>query len=214
MADNPIENYAAKTDPDNLDVYAIIDDPDGTPTTEKITHRNVQKVVLTKDEWIYPHDMIPFVTNGAALGAVRDLSTNVALRTMDFAAAADDSVSFISHPPEEWDALTVTFSLVWTNQSGIAAELMDFDLSGRSFADADALDQAMGTVQLVTDTWSAQDDNQKTPFSPAITLAGSPANGTTNIFKLTMDTGTSTLTGNCEIIALILRYGTVNQGST
>jgi len=214
MADNPIENFAENTTPNNADVYAIVDDPSGSPATQKITHRNLQQVVLTKDDWIYPHDMIPFVTDGASLGAVRDLGTNVALRTMDFADAADDSISFVWHPPEEWDALTVTFALVWTNQSGMAAEVIDFDLSGRSYADSDALNQAPGSAQIAADTFTAQDDYQKTAFSPAITLAGTPLNGQANIFKLTMDTTTSTLTGNCEIIALILRYGTVNQGST
>jgi len=197
--------------PVNADEYHIVEV--SGPTSKKVTHRNKEKVVLTKDQWIYPEDMVPFVTDGA-VSAIRDLGTNVALETMNFAAAADDSISFVWHPPEKWDALTVTFALVWTNESGIAAETIDFDLSARSYADSDALNQAPGTAQNVTDIWLAQDDTHITSFSSAITIAGTPLQAQPNIFKLTRDTAADDLTGTADIIALILRYGTVDNSST
>jgi len=180
----------------------------------KITHRNVHKVVLTKDQWIYPQHMIPTTTAGATLNN-RELPTNdIQIQTMDFATTPDQNVTFLWHPPEEWDALTVQAALVWTDVAGLTTEFIDFDLSGRSYAEDDAIDQAPGTAQAITDTWIAQNDIHISAFCSAITLAGTPLQGQPNIFKLTRDTVADDLTGACEVLALILRYGTVNQGTT
>lgn len=214
MADSAIESLTALTDPDNSDVYAIVDDPSGTPTTKKITHRNIHKVVLTKDEWVTAEKFIPTTTAGATI-ADRELPTNdIQIKYAAFDTATDENITFLWHPPEEWDASTVTFALVWTNQTGASAQTIDFDLAGRSYADNDAIDQAPGTAQNTTDTWIAQNDIHISDFSSAITLAGTPLQGQPNIFKLTRDTTADDMTGDAEILAVILRYGIVNSGST
>jgi hypothetical protein len=220
MADNPIENFAANTTPDNADVYAIVNDPGGSPATQKITHRNLQKVVLTKDDWIWADRFEAPPTAPAAITTVSySVTGNVVFRAASFddgGAVSDENIAFWWHPPELWDGSTVDFALVWGNQAGLTTEVIDFDLAGHAYADNDALDVAIGgTPQNVTDTWTAQDDYQKTPFSASsVTLGGTPANGNGVYFLLTMDTTASTLTGDCEVLAVIIRYGITDNGST
>ena len=50
-------------------------------------------------------------------------------------------------------------------------------LSGRSLANDDAIDQAMGTAVGVSDTWIADGDIHISAWSADVTLAGSPAGG-------------------------------------
>lgn len=214
MADTKISALVELTTPDVADRMAIVDDPTGTPETKYITTRNLFKTVLTKDEWIWAKDFIATTTAGAAI-ADRELATNdIMTKTAAFDNATDENIVFWWHPPETWDASTVTFALVWTNQSGAAAQTIDFDLAGRSLADDDAIDQALGTAQNITDGWIAQNDIHISSFSNAITLAGTPANTQPNVFKLTRDTTADDLTGDAEVLAIILRYGTTDQGSS
>jgi hypothetical protein len=138
---------------------------------------------------------------------------NVAVKTADFDTTTAENIGFWWHPPETWDGGTVTFALVWTNASGLAAETIDFDLAGVSYADNDALDLAVGTPQNVTDIFNAQSDNHITSFSSAITLAGPPVDEQPNYFLLTRDTASDNLTGDCQVIAVILRYGTTDQAT-
>lgn len=208
MANSAIENLTELTSPDTggADVLAIVDDPAGTPVTKKITSRNLLKATITRDVWIGADRFIQTTTNGAPI-ADRELVTNdVMVKTASFDTTTSESVQFWHTFEENWDAGTVQFKLVWTNQSGGAAETIDFDLAGRSYANDDAIDQAMGTAQNVTDTWIAQNDMHYTGFSSAITLGGTPADGQPNVFKLSRDTASDDLTGDAEVLGVILRY--------
>lgn len=159
--------------------------------------------------------MTPTTTNGATIGD-RELPTNdIQIAFASFANTPDQFVSFMDSPPETWDGLTVVFAVVWTNPSGLITETIEFDLEGHSYADLDLIDVAPGgTPKAVTQIWAAQNDIRVTPFSTAVTLGGTPVNGQPNIYKLKRDTVADNMTGPCEVLALILRYGIVDQGST
>lgn len=215
MADTAIEDLTELTSPDTGggDVLPIVDDPSGSPVTKYITSRNLMKASLTFEQWIFAKDFISRTTNGAAI-ADRELATNdIMIKTAAFDTTTSEGIGFWWHPKHTWDASTVTFAVAWTNASGGAAETIDFDLAGRSYADDDAIDQALGTAQNVTDTWTAQNDYQISAFSSAITLAGTPADGQANYFQLSRDTAADNLTGDAEIIAVILRYGITDIGA-
>lgn len=219
MADTKISALTELTSPDTGggDRMPIVDDPTGTPVTKYITTRNLFKSTLTKDKWIYAHEFVTTPTKPAALNTATYSATgNVAVKTADFddgVGVTFETTGFWWHPPETWDAGTVSFAVVWTNAGGAAAETIDFDLAGYSYADNDALDLASGTAQNATDIWNAQNDVHISAFSSAITLGGTPAQGQPNYFVLTRDTATDTLTGDCQVIAVILRYGTTDQGT-
>lgn len=215
MANTAIENLTELSAPDNADRLAIVDDPTGAPVTKYITLRNLFKVILTLDDYIWAKDFIPRTINGAPV-TDRELPTNdVMIKTANFDSATSEGIGFWWHTAYHWDEGVFNFNLIWTNQSGIAAETIDFDLAGRAYTDDDAIDQALGTAQNVTDTFLAQNDiHIADSFSSDITVAGTPAHGQPIYFQLSRDVASDDLTGDAEILAVILRYTIDDVGST
>ena len=62
MADSKIENLTANTTPVSTDILAMVDDPGGSPTTQKITYANAFKVIND-----FTADATPDVTNDVAV---------------------------------------------------------------------------------------------------------------------------------------------------
>ena len=217
MADTKISALTELTSPDTggADRMAIVDDPTGSAVTKYITSRNLLKATITRDMYIPASRFISTTTNGAAI-ADRELVTNdVMIKTAAFDTATSESIQFWHRFEENWNAGTVTFSLDWTNQAGLAAETIDFDLAGHSYADSDAIDVAVGgTPANVTDIFLAQDDLGKTVFSTAVTLGGTPADGQANVFKLSRDIASDNMTGDVEIIGITIRYTVLDVASS
>ena len=168
----------------------------------------------TEEIWIPAGSFTSSTTNGAQITS-RETSSN----TVNYTYAALDtttseSVWFTWTPPANWNAGTIRFKLYWTNTAGLTTETIDFDLAAVAFANDDAIDTAVGTAQNVTDTWLAQGDMHITAFSSAITIAGSPAAGEEVHFKLSRDVASDNLTGDCDVIGLILEYTVNDIGTT
>lgn len=168
----------------------------------------------TQEIWIGAEAMISTSTNGAEF-ASRELATNdVMISAMKFDASTSESAQFTWTPPANWNAGTIRFKAYWTNAAGLTTETIDFDLAAVAFANDDPLDTAFGTAQNVTDTWIAQDDLHVSGYSSAITISGSPAAGEMIVFKLSRDTASDDLTGDAEIIGVMLEYTVNDIGTT
>jgi len=136
------------------------------------------------------------------------------LKTADFDTTTSESVQFWHTFEEGWNAGTITFKVMWTAAGGSAAETIDFDLAGRSYANSDVIDQAMGTAQNNTDALITTNDiHIPDSFSSAITIGGTPADAQPNVFKLSRDISDN-LAADAKIIGIIIRYTTTDQGST
>lgn len=215
MANTEVTSLGALTLPDTggADILYIVDDPGGTPISKKITTRNVLKATITRDIWVGAERFISTTTNGAAI-ADRELVTNdVMTKTAAFDTTTSESVQFWHTFEENWNAGTVTFKAVTTNQSGTSAQTLKLDLAGRSYADSDVIDQAMGTLKQVTDTFTTQNDINISPFSTAITIGGTPADGQPNVFKLSRDIS-DTITGDVEVLGIVIRYTVTDLASS
>jgi hypothetical protein len=81
-------------------------------------------------------------------------------------------------------------------------------LQGRSFANDDAIDQAWGSAQTVTDTLTATGDVCVTTESNAITLAGTPTAGEFVILRAyrDADSGSDTLAADANLIGIKVYY--------
>ena len=80
--------------------------------------------------------------------------------------------------PSTWDAGTITATHFWTAATGAsAADTVEWETAARAYANDDAIDQAAGTAQVISDAVLAVGDMHITSASPAITIGGSPVTG-------------------------------------
>jgi len=127
MANSTIENLSELTIPDTggADRLVIVDDPAGSPVTKYITTRNVLRATITRDIYIDASRFISVTTNGAAINELELTTNDIMLKTADFDASTSEKIQFWHKFEEKWNAGTVTFSLDWTNASGLTTETID-----------------------------------------------------------------------------------------
>jgi hypothetical protein len=149
----------------------------------------------------------PSTTNGCAAAAQTEHATNdVDLVTLDFDAASDEFAQFTTWMPDDWNGGTVTAKVAWTAASSSGDVI--WGVQGRAYADDDAIDQAWGTAQTVTDTLTAVGDMCITDATSAITLAGSPAGGQIVQWRVyrDADAGGDTLAADARLVAVKITY--------
>ena len=146
-------------------------------------------------------------TSGCASIATTEAGTNdIDYQTLDFDTGSDENAFVNFKMPASWDAGVIQFKYVWTTASGGAAETVTFELSGRSFADNDAIDQAVGTAVEVADTWIADGDIHESAWSGNVTLAGTPVAGEWVHLEIMRDTSEDDLGGDAQLIEVQIRY--------
>ena len=97
--------------------------------------------------------MWPSTTAGCASNAKSELATNdINIYTLDFDATTQEYAEVSLAMPSEWDGGTVTAVFYWTHPSTTTNFGVVWNLAGRSYANDDALDQALGTAQQIADT--------------------------------------------------------------
>ena len=156
--------------------------------------------------WIPAAQWIPRTTTGCGIDS-RELSTNkINTDELLFDPATAEYAQVAIVMPSNWNAGTVTAKFHWTASTGSGAVV--WGLSGRAYADNNALDQATGTAQTVTDTLLTVDYEHISSATSAITLAGSPATGQLVIFQLYRDAtnGSDTLGSDARFLGLEISY--------
>lgn len=166
--------------------------------------------VAGSDPWrtitLMPGLLKPTTTAGCASQAKVEAGTNdIDYDVLDFDASTDENAFANFQMPDSWDAGNIQFRYVWTNAGGGSAETVQFELAGRSFANDDAIDQAVGTAVAVDDTWIAQGDIHISDWSGNVTLTGAGAGELVHI-EVTRDVSDDTLTGDARLIAVQIRY--------
>lgn len=215
MADTKITNLGTLTTACTCDVIPIVD-VTCPATTLKITYDNFiggNKVIGTQDFWIPAGAWSVNPTPGANIetAAISDKY----LTTVNFDTTTSEDAQFLWHPPLNWDYGTVIFQLVWTNACGSAAQTIDFDLAAVALTNDDAIGSAsFGTAKNVTDTFTAQNDINTTGFSTVVTAAGTPVSGDSILFKLSRDTASDDLAGDCKVIGVNIRVNLSSGTST
>lgn len=150
--------------------------------------------------------MSPTTTAGCASVATVEAGTNdVDYKVLDFDKDTDESAFVVFAMPDSWNGSTITFIPYWTAASGSGT--VCFALSGRAFANDDAIDQAYGTPQTSTDTLITAGDVHIGPASAAITLAGTLAGGQLVQLKITRDVSEDTLGVDARLMAIKIEYG-------
>ena len=156
--------------------------------------------------WIPAAQWIPRTTNGCGIDS-RELTTNkINTDELLFDPAAIEYAQAMVVLPNNWNAGTVTARFFWTASTGSGSVV--WALRARSYADDDALDQAMGTAQSVTDTLLATNDMHISSATSAMTIGGTVANGNAIIFEAYRDAtnGSDTLGSDARFLGLQISY--------
>lgn len=149
--------------------------------------------------------MIPRTTNGAATATVELATNDVMFDSLDFDQTTEEGAGFWLTLPSTWDASTVTAKFHWTASTGSGT--VKWDIAARSFADDDAMDQAMGTEQTASaDTLLATGDMHISGTTPALTVGGTPAANRPIYWQVTRDVAGDTLSGDARLLGVTIEY--------
>lgn len=150
----------------------------------------------------------PRATNGPGV-AVEEYATNdVNLEYLLFDGATEEYACALVQLPSTWDLGTITGAHYWDAATGAsAADTVEWELAARAYANDDAIDQAAGTGQVISDAVLAVGDMHITSASPAITVAGSPAAGQPILLTVSRNvTGTDDMTEDAKWFGVLLTW--------
>lgn len=156
--------------------------------------------------WIPAAQWIPRTTTGCGIDS-RELSTNkINTDELLFDPGTAEYAQAMVVMPSNWNAGTVTAKFHWTASTGSGDVV--WGLRGRSYANDDALDQAMGTGQTATDTLTATNDLDISPATSAITVGGTAASGNPIIWEVYRDAaaGGDTLGSDARLLGVEISY--------
>lgn len=152
----------------------------------------------------------PTTTAGCAAAGLVEAGTNdVDYWTLDFDATTKEYAVWNVVMPDNYDGGTVTARFLWTTTSSTTSHTVVWGLAGRVFGNDDAIDQAFGTAQEVSDDVLAAGDVHITAATSAITLGGTPAGGKFVVFRAYRDpaNGSDDLNVDARLLAVHVEYG-------
>ena len=159
--------------------------------------------------WLSGASITPSATAPCAFPAQTEMPTNdVNIKTADFDQTTQEHGEWAFALPSDYGGGTVTAVFHWTANSASTNSVI-WGLQARCFTDDDALDQAFGTAQEVTDANKASAyDLNITSATAAITIAGTPAGGKYCQFKAYRKAadGSDTLAVDAKLIGIQINY--------
>lgn len=149
----------------------------------------------------------PRTSNGCAPPAWAELATNkIMMASLDFDTAADEHCQWPEFALPGGYAGGVLYVVpYWTAASGSGT--VCWSISGRSYANDEALDQALGTAATSTDTLITANDVHVGPAA-TVTLAGTPAAGEMCIIQCMRDVSEDTLGVDAKLLGLLIEFAT------
>jgi len=152
-------------------------------------------------KWYGAGEFIPRVTNGAGIDGEETATNFINLDYLAFDQTAAEFAQVVFRWPGAFTTFTVIFH--WTAATGTGT--VTWTAAARCYPDDDALNQAMGTAQSVTDTLTAVNDAHKSDATPAITPAGTVADGNLTMLQIGRDIA-DTLTADARFIGAQLEF--------
>lgn len=134
-------------------------------------------LVIDANEWI------PRVTNGAGIHGSESTTNKVNIDQLAFDPATTEYADYWTWWPAGYTKLKIS-KIGWDATAGTAAQGVRWELAARCFADDDARDQAVGTVQGVTDALITIGDEHLSGASADITPAGTVAAGNRVLLRI------------------------------
>jgi hypothetical protein len=150
----------------------------------------------------------PSITTGAQSPTLTATATNaVNFYSINFADASQTFANWAMPMPSDYNGGTITAVFYWMSNNASTNSVV-WGFQGRAYADSDAIDQAFGTAQTVTDANNATRDVNISAATAAITLGGTPAASNFVQFRCYRDgaAGGDTLAATAELLAIRITY--------
>lgn len=148
--------------------------------------------------------MWPSTTAGCAANAKTEYATNkINMYSLDFDASTDENCEATVVMPSDWNAGTITAVFYWTAASGSGT--VKWYIQGQSYANDDAIDQALGTAVGVEDTLITANDMHISSATSAVTIADATASELVH-FKIYRDVSEDTLNADARLLGVMLTF--------
>jgi hypothetical protein len=165
----------------------------------------ITRTGVRRTEYVRAGQMLPRTTAGAAPATVELATNDIMQQSLDFDQTVEEGVGFWVTLDSAWNLGTLTAKVHWTAAAG--AGTVKWDVSARTFADDDAMDQVLGTEQTTgADTLLLIGDMHITPTTPALTVAGVAAANRPIYFQIARDVATDTLTADARLLGVTIEY--------
>jgi len=182
--------------------------PKGTGVLKSATA--AVKIAGTETMWVPASAMYPSTTNGADPQQVETTATRPDMKVLDFDAGTDEHAQFSVAFPKSWNEGTIQYKVYWTPSNTNTGNCI-FKLAGVSVGDGDTIDVGFGTAVAITDAGiGTVEDQQVSPLSSNVTIAGSPAVDEQTYFLLFRDAndGADTYTGDARVLGVKILFTT------
>jgi hypothetical protein len=152
---------------------------------------------------------LPSLTNGASGPNSNNFSSNaVDLFSLDFDPSTEQYAQWCFVMPSDWDGGTITARFVWLADDATTNAVI-WGVQGRAYGDGDAIDQAWGTAQEVSDANGGTANQVRiSGASSAMTFAGTPAASevvAVRVYRKAADAGDS-LSVSAALLHVLLTY--------
>lgn len=166
--------------------------------------------------WIPASAMIPLGTNPAAPGTYEYATNDIDVDYFAFdAGATEENAGFNIVMPDTWNLGTVKAKFFWTSPTGsTAGDTVEWQIKAGAYSNNDALDAALGTAQVISDTLLADNGAklQVSDATPELTIGGTPALGDMIHFRVSRNTdGTDDMTEDAWLLGVLIQF---TKGST
>jgi len=182
--------------------------PKGTGVLKSATA--AVKIAGLETMWVPAAAMYGATTNPADAQQVETTAVRPDMKVLDFDNDTNEFAQFSVAFPKSWNEGTVTYQVYWTPSNTNTGNCL-FQLQGVAVGDGDTIDVAYGTGIEVTDAGiGTVEDQQISPVSSAVTIAGSPAVGEQTYFQLLRNasSGSDTFTGDARVLGIRIFFTT------
>ena len=182
--------------------------PKGTGVLKSATA--AVKIAGLETMWVPAAAMYGATTNPADAQQVETTAVRPDMKVLDFDNDTNEFAQFSVAFPKSWNEGTVTYQVYWTPSNTNTGNCL-FQLQGVAVGDGDTIDVAYGTGITVTDAGiGTVEDQQISPVSSAVTIAGSPAVGEQTYFQLLRNasSGSDTFTGDARVLGIRIFFTT------
>jgi len=153
--------------------------------------------------------MVPCTTDGAEASTEEYGTNDIDMDVLAFdAGATEERAQFRIVMPENWDRSTIKAKFYWGNASGASAsDTVEWGIKAGALGNDDAIDAALGTPQVISDTVIADGDLHITSATPALTIGGTPALGDLVVFEVYRNTdGTDDMAEDAWLLGCLIQF--------